>query len=731
MSSYLRGSTNYVWSTTSILGKGATATVHQGVNKVNGEPVAVKTFNHISTLRSPEIQIREFEVLQKVNHENIVKLLAIEEEQENRGKVIVMELCTGGSLFNILDDPENTYGLEETEFLLVLHHLYEGMKHLRDNNLIHRDLKPGNIMKFIRDDGTTVYKLTDFGAARELQEGQYFQSLYGTEEYLHPDMYERAVLRKHANKTFGATIDLWSIGVTLYHVATGNLPFRPYGGRRNKETMHHITTKKESGVISGIQSKESGPIEWRRELPNNCQLSYGLKKIITPLLAGLLEADHRKIWSFDKFFKEVDVVLSRKVVNIFHVNKAQLIKVYILPNESYQHLQNYVTEQTEMKDTSQILIYQNTLFRNFIEEYTLATGFPATTREDPLFLFNRENNNITLVPDQELPKFNEFSSVMSVESDASQAKLACSIGHQCKRHIEKYSLFCKLIFDTVQNFTKYINSELRQLHQDTQHLLDKTMIFDKTAQILQLSQQISLHNLKTNYTEKLDKISKEFMSVSASGVTNLHKVHCSENTLKLQWDSISRDLKCPYKTLAPARAKTLVEYLRDSWQHLVRDRATHTLSYNDEQFHLLERIKITQTISKLRSLYDKEVLPQYEQLAENFGDWYKMAQNIHLKSEILISDIGKYDDKLREFEEELTIDNVEYTDYIKSNFDHANKNNLPKKSRNTQSQRLKMCLNEYRKESENIKEILVENTLLMNKLNDSTKNLEKKFEIVN
>ena len=39
--------------------------------------------------------MREFEVLQKVKHENIVKLLAIEEEQEGRGKVIVMELCTG------------------------------------------------------------------------------------------------------------------------------------------------------------------------------------------------------------------------------------------------------------------------------------------------------------------------------------------------------------------------------------------------------------------------------------------------------------------------------------------------------------------------------------------------------------------------------------------------------------------------------------------------------------
>jgi TANK-binding kinase 1 len=87
--------------------------------------------------------MREFEVLRKVKHDNIVKLLAIEDDQEGRGKVIVMELCTGGSLFNILDDPENTYGLPQHEFFLVLEHLTAGMKHLRDNNLVHRDLKPG------------------------------------------------------------------------------------------------------------------------------------------------------------------------------------------------------------------------------------------------------------------------------------------------------------------------------------------------------------------------------------------------------------------------------------------------------------------------------------------------------------------------------------------------------------------------------------------------------------
>lgn len=102
-----------------------------------------------------------------------------------------MDLCTGGSLFNILDDPENAYGLDETEFLCVLRDVGQfsqtlcnvvwvdvaelyfefcciwvmigidlcdimsaaGMKHLRDIDVVHRDFKPGNIMRYITDDG--------------------------------------------------------------------------------------------------------------------------------------------------------------------------------------------------------------------------------------------------------------------------------------------------------------------------------------------------------------------------------------------------------------------------------------------------------------------------------------------------------------------------------------------------------------------------------------------------
>ena len=58
------------------------------------------------------------------------------------------------------------------------------MNHLRENGIVHRDIKPGNIMRLVGEEGQSIYKLTDFGAARELDDDEKFISVYGTEEYL-------------------------------------------------------------------------------------------------------------------------------------------------------------------------------------------------------------------------------------------------------------------------------------------------------------------------------------------------------------------------------------------------------------------------------------------------------------------------------------------------------------------------------------------------------------------
>ncbi|CAK9803712.1 Inhibitor of nuclear factor kappa-B kinase subunit epsilon [Anthophora plagiata] len=667
--SFLRGSANFVWCTTSVLGKGATGAVFQGVNKNNGEPVAVKTFNQLSHMRPHDVQMREFEVLKKVNHENIVQLLAIEEEQDGRGTVIVMELCTGGSLFNILDDPENTYGLAESEFLLVLEHLTAGMKHLRDNNLVHRDLKPGNIMKFIADDGSTIYKLTDFGAARELQEDQQFVSLYGTEEYLHPDIYERAVLRKPVGKTFGATVDLWSIGVTLYHVATGNLPFRPFGGRRNKETMFYIITKKASGVISGIQTSETGPIEWNRELPQNCQLSVGLKKIVTPLLAGLLEVDPQKIWSFDRFFSEVTGILCRKRVYIFNIHKGSLVKVFLHPEEKLTALQAHIQEQTDIAPHAQILLVGDTFLTNIVEKSTPGKNYPSTSESKPLMLFSKENNNVNLPVDPELPKFPVFANLVSVENDASQAKVACSVGYVCKRRIDKLVLCSKLSQDAIEAFSGLVFVELTRLLEKCQHSKEFTKAIEDTAIAVERSENLAwkisrkLGNQNTieakNWKKELDSKSKELLTELAPAVMQLHQRYVKEGSLRGEWDNIIRGLWCPWVNKASQKAATLVDRLRDGWQHLLRDRATRSLTYNDEQFHVLERIKVTETGQRIKNLLETFCVPSMISRSECVADWYKMAQTVFLQTQILDKDVDIYEHLLETFSYRLSQESKE------------------------------------------------------------------------
>lgn len=596
-------------------------------------------------------------------------------------------------------------------------------------------------MKFIGDDGTTVYKLTDFGAARELQEGQQFVSLYGTEEYLHPDMYARAVLRKTEGKTFGATVDLWSIGVTLYHVATGNLPFRPYGGRRNKETMLHITTKKASGVISGIQTRENGPIEWSKELPSNCQLSVGLRKFVTPLLAGLLEADSKKIWSFEVFFNEVTNTLSRTMMNVFHVNRAKLIKVYVHPDETYEQLQNYITEQTSISSENQILLLKQSLFRDLIDDQTRACGYPSTTESEPLVLFSKENNNVEVESELDLPKFSEFQNIVSVENDAAQAKVACSLAHVCKRRIEKAANVCSLTRLAVENFSLYITEQISELHKTCQHLTDVCESRKETALAISFAQNAAnillnassangVSVLDSNFANDLLAIDSDFIKETKPRVQNLYEQNVNENRLKLEWELSIQPLKCPAKTRSPAKARTEVERVRDSWQHLVRDRATRSLSYNDEQFHNLERIKITETIRRIKAFLENDIMPTYNQFAENLGDWYKRGQTVYLQTMILKKDVGEFDRKLEKFHENLTAEYVQFKDDMKAIIEQAGGNNhavLYAKNNVKTRQQLKSSFRKFDKSKKEILEVLRENNVHISAIEQLSEKLSSKL----
>ncbi|KAB7500379.1 Serine/threonine-protein kinase TBK1 [Armadillidium nasatum] len=612
--SFLRGSSNYVWCTTSVLGKGATGAVFQGVDRHTGEPVAVKTFNQLSHMRPQEVQMREFEVLQKVNHENIVKLLAIEEEQDGRGKVIVMELCTGGSLFSILDDPENSHGLEESEFLLVLKHLAAGMKHLRDNNLVHRDLKPGNIMKYIDVDGSTVYKLTDFGAARELQDDQQFMSLYGTEEYLHPDMYERAVLRKTVGKSFGASVDLWSIG---------------------------------------------------------------LCKLVTPLLGGLLEVDPQRMWNFDEFFSEVTKLLSKRVVHVFFVNRVQPLIIYMDPEQnsfSLQHLQNLqhlVYEQTDVDPTHQLLLFDNKFYSGLVDESKPGKTIPTTTPTFPVVLFSKQEDDVTLLlPKVPALKFPVFPNMVSVDHDAAVGKSICSIGYAVKRRIEYFCKCIRLIEHSVFIFVEVIVHQLKMLHSELDHLEKLTSAMSErfsqfianhrrflmVIQILSNGAESSLHVLR----EKLeDLVNNKVEDEKSNLLPTFHRSLKQMYNRVVQTGQLRRQWNPPQSSTAsaiercPNKAATYVLKLRESWQHLLRDRAAATLTFNDEQFHLLEKMKMKETTKCLETLLSS-VTNSLHQATEHLADWCKVAKVQRVQTEIEETDVERHKELLSTFQRKLT-----------------------------------------------------------------------------
>lgn len=116
---------SFVWGNKQVIGAGATSLVYKAICLETGNYVAVKNFNEAAKSRSNILQSRELDLLLKINHENVVKLIDKDEQIGHKYslKLLVMEYCNGGSLSSIIEQPENIYGLQQSEFLLVLKHI--------------------------------------------------------------------------------------------------------------------------------------------------------------------------------------------------------------------------------------------------------------------------------------------------------------------------------------------------------------------------------------------------------------------------------------------------------------------------------------------------------------------------------------------------------------------------------------------------------------------------------
>ncbi|XP_073681575.1 inhibitor of nuclear factor kappa-B kinase subunit epsilon [Garra rufa] len=606
---------NHIWSLENVLGQGATASVYKARNKKSGELVAAKVFNLVSYNRPYEVQIREFEVLKRLNHVNIVKLFAVEEMHMNpKQKVLVMEFCSGGSLLNLLEEPENAFGLPESEFLIVLQCVVQGMNHLRENRVVHRDIKPGNIMRQVGEDGRSVYKLTDFGAARELEDDEKFVSIYGTEEYLHPDMYERAVLRKPHQKTYGVSVDLWSIGVTFYHAATGSLPFIPYGGpRKNKKVMYKITTEKPEGAIAGVQKMEDGPIEWSYRLPHSCQLSEGLMTQVVPVLASILEANQEKCWGFVQFFAATTAILNRITVHIFSLQQAKTHSIYINFHNTVSIFFEDVQAQTGIEPAAQQYLFQG---HPLILEPTMkVVNLPPTTADRPIILISRRPEKLVGHPYRE-PEAPVMPAKFDVMADYTFSKNIVGVIHQYLRIARSLQKYRELI---LQGYHSYIENT--------------------GFECSNVAHRIAMVNMKLlssiSTEEHLHRFTQRFAHEFPDSVDNKKKLPAIEEDLQRMYGSVREFqnqllhlhvmLSKHSETLAQDKSiqkmEVLLEKIVAVHQQYCIDKMTGKLSYNDEQIHKFEKLNLSSYIKKVKSLFKDDCLQKYQVVLMAAGSW--------------------------------------------------------------------------------------------------------------
>ncbi|XP_038676399.1 serine/threonine-protein kinase TBK1-like [Scyliorhinus canicula] len=616
----MQSTANYLWLLNDVLGQGATASVYKARHKKTGDQYAVKVFNHVSYLRPYEVQMREFEMLRKLNHKNIVKLFAVEEVGATKQKVLVMEYCAGGSLLNVLEESENAFGLSESEFLIVMGSVVGGMNQLRENGVVHRDIKPGNIMRVVGDDGQSIYKLTDFGAARELEDDEKFLSLYGTEEYLHPDMYERAVLRKPQKKAYGVTVDLWSIGVTFYQAATGSLPFIPYGGpRKNKEMMFKITTEKPEGAIAGVQWRDCGPVEWSYELPTSCRLCQGLKDLLVPILTNILEADQAKCWGFDQFFAEANDILHRVVIHIFSLQQATLLKIYIHSYNTINILLGAIFKQTKISPQNQEFIYEG--HRLELELTQEVHCLPKITEDRPIILVSVEPT-VPIGVIYKGPEIPMFPPKFDLINDANLAKTVTSAVHHLLR-ITKSLMKCQdLMLRGMYWILVILKEDCRKtLQQFTTLNLKLSFCQNAMMKIKTLSgPQANLPEV-SSLRDKLQS-AVELMSTSSQNVQN------SQKQLDLMAAEWSKSSETHHEDSTIGKVEVLLEKVFAIHQLLRKDRLKMKLQYNEEQIHKFEKIKMGMHAKKVQMLVKEESVQKYLKLLASTKDWMRIACEI-------------------------------------------------------------------------------------------------------
>ena len=154
--------------------------------------------------------MREVNLMIKLDHPNIIKLYEVYENEKYI--YLIMELCTGGELFDrIVENTENGKPFTEKQAANLFRQMMSAINYCHKNGIVHRDLKPENLLYLNKDENSPI-KVIDFGMSKRFDSAHFMSEKVGTAYYISPEVLKG----KYDEKC-----DIWSAGVILYIIICG------------------------------------------------------------------------------------------------------------------------------------------------------------------------------------------------------------------------------------------------------------------------------------------------------------------------------------------------------------------------------------------------------------------------------------------------------------------------------------------------------------------------------
>jgi len=208
------------------IGKGNFAKVKLAKHVITHKEVAIKIIDK-KALNANSLQklFREVKIMKTLNHPNIVRLYEVIENTKQL--LLIMEYANGGEVFDYLV----AHGrMKEKEARAKFRQIVSAVQYLHNKKIVHRDLKAENLLL----DADMNIKIADFGFSNEFTPGNKLDTFCGSPPYAAPELFQ-------GKKYDGAEVDVWSLGVILYTLVSGSLPF---DGQNLKELRERVVRGK-------------------------------------------------------------------------------------------------------------------------------------------------------------------------------------------------------------------------------------------------------------------------------------------------------------------------------------------------------------------------------------------------------------------------------------------------------------------------------------------------------